>query len=319
MNINQNYSPQLIPITLSKSLHLPPNTNRTTKVSIPISSISSPFIPHQHFILNSALYIPHKLLQFYNHFSTITLSNTTLYPQFVTKGVCIGFLCSYIVQQRNIHTLIPTTKSRGAVKSFGEMPVSLDLVMDKSTNHYSNNSSKYFPIHNQYNTDVITNPIACYTIPSIHPQVDKDIRELATKLQHKQYHDALLALLSRFRRIFNTTEHNIADTPIHHVINTIPHTPPACKPYPQPDKEEPMYAIIQEFLQAGLISESHSPYAAPAILVKKKDGSYRFVVDYKKLNLITIKDSSPLPNMEESIRKLGQGYKYFSKLDLKSG
>jgi hypothetical protein len=42
-------------------------------------------------------------------------------------------------------------------------------------------------------------------------------------------------------------------------------------------------------------------------------------VDYKKLNLITIKDSSPLPNMEETIRKLGQGYSYFSKLDLKSG
>ncbi|CAF4618796.1 unnamed protein product [Rotaria magnacalcarata] len=76
---------------------------------------------------------------------------------------------------------------------------------------------------------------------------------------------------------------------------------------------------MQEFLKAGLISESHSPYAAPAILVKKKDGSYRFVVDYKKLNLITIKDSSPLPNMEDTIRKLGQCYNYFSKLDLKSG
>ena len=80
-----------------------------------------------------------------------------------------------------------------------------------------------------------------------------------------------------------------------------------------------MYKLIQEFLQAGLIQESHSPYAAPAILVKKKDGSYRFVVDYKRLNLITIKDSYPLPNMEETIRKLGQGYRYFSKLDLKSG
>jgi hypothetical protein len=80
-----------------------------------------------------------------------------------------------------------------------------------------------------------------------------------------------------------------------------------------------MYAIIQEFLQAGLITDSHSPYAAPAILVKKKDDTFRFIVDYKKFNLITIKDSSPLPNMEETIRKLGQGYKYFSKLDLKSG
>jgi hypothetical protein len=54
-------------------------------------------------------------------------------------------------------------------------------------------------------------------------------------------------------------------------------------------------------------------------LVKKTDGTRRLVVDYKKLNSITVKDSSPLPNIEEVIRKLGQGYKYFSKLDLKSG
>ncbi|CAF4507246.1 unnamed protein product, partial [Didymodactylos carnosus] len=80
-----------------------------------------------------------------------------------------------------------------------------------------------------------------------------------------------------------------------------------------------MYKIIQEFLKAGLITESNSPYAALAILVKKKDGNHRLVIDYKKLNLLTIKDSSPLPNMEDTIRKLGKGYNYFSKLDLKAG
>ncbi|CAF4668080.1 unnamed protein product, partial [Rotaria sp. Silwood2] len=153
----------------------------------------------------------------------------------------------------------------------------------------------------------------------MHPTVDKDIRNLVNKIENQHQHDTLLSLLFKFPQIFDTTQYNIANTSIHHVIKTIPHIPPACKPYPQPDKEEAMYSIIHEFLQAGLITESHSPYAAPAILVTKKDGSYRFVVDYKKLNLITIKDSSPLPNMEESIRKLGQGYKYFSKLDLKSG
>ncbi|CAM4983948.1 unnamed protein product, partial [Rotaria socialis] len=58
---------------------------------------------------------------------------------------------------------------------------------------------------------------------------------------------------------------------IEHVINTVPHSPPASRPYTQPDKEEAMYKMIQEFLHAGLIQESHSPYAAPAILVKKKD------------------------------------------------
>ncbi|CAF3236049.1 unnamed protein product, partial [Rotaria sp. Silwood2] len=61
------------------------------------------------------------------------------------------------------------------------------------------------------------------------------------------------------------------------------------------------------------------PYAAPALLVAKHDGSWRMVVDYKKLNNITIKDNYPLPNMEQAIPVLGGGYKFFSKLDMKSG
>ncbi|CAF4520551.1 unnamed protein product [Rotaria magnacalcarata] len=65
-----------------------------------------------------------------------------------------------------------------------------------------------------------------------------------------------------------------------------------------------MYQLVQEFLDASLISESASPYAAPAMLIKKKDASFRFVVDYKRLNAITIKDSYPLPNMEDTIQKL---------------
>ena len=157
------------------------------------------------------------------------------------------------------------------------------------------------------------------TINKMHSLTERDIHQLIRKINIKQQQDDLLTLLVRFHKIFDTTKHNIANTPIHHVINTVPHSPPACKPYPQPDTVEIMYNMIQEFLSAELVTESHSPYAAPAFLVKKHDGTHRFVVDYKKLNLITIKDSSPLPNMEDTIRQLGEGYKYFSKLDLKSG
>ncbi|CAF4554058.1 unnamed protein product [Rotaria sp. Silwood2] len=80
-----------------------------------------------------------------------------------------------------------------------------------------------------------------------------------------------------------------------------------------------MYKIIQELLHFGLIRTSYSPYAAPALLVAKHDGSWRMVVDYNKLNNITIKDNQPLPNMEQAIPVLGGGYKFFSKLDMKSG
>ncbi|CAF1094945.1 unnamed protein product [Rotaria sordida] len=80
-----------------------------------------------------------------------------------------------------------------------------------------------------------------------------------------------------------------------------------------------MYKIIQELLHFGLIRPSDSPYAAPALLVAKHDGTWSMVVDYKKLNNITIKDNHPLPNMEQAMQLLGDGHKVFSKLYMKSG
>ncbi|CAF1562969.1 unnamed protein product [Adineta ricciae] len=74
-----------------------------------------------------------------------------------------------------------------------------------------------------------------------------------------------------------------------------------------------------KLLDAGLVCTSQASYAAPALLVKKKDQSWRLVIDYKKLNSITIKDNYPLPNMEITLQSLGGGYSYFSKFNLKSG
>ena len=66
------------------------------------------------------------------------------------------------------------------------------------------------------------------------------------------------------------------------------------------------------------IRASNSQYSAPILLIKKRDGSYRFIVDYRKLNQITIQDNYPLPNLEQAIQIVG-GYQYYSKLDLRSG
>ncbi|CAN2388629.1 Reverse transcriptase (RNA-dependent DNA polymerase), partial [Pristimantis euphronides] len=71
-------------------------------------------------------------------------------------------------------------------------------------------------------------------------------------------------------------------------------------------------------LQAGIVRESQSPWAAPMVIVKKKDGSLRFCVDYRRLNACTVRDSYPLPWIEESLMALGKA-KYFSSLDLASG
>lgn len=85
-----------------------------------------------------------------------------------------------------------------------------------------------------------------------------------------------------------------------------------------PSDQEAVKQHLRELLDAGIIRESESPFASPIVLVCKKDGSIRLCIDYRKLNLRTIRDAYALPNIEETFTALS-GAKWFSVMDLKSG
>lgn len=76
--------------------------------------------------------------------------------------------------------------------------------------------------------------------------------------------------------------------------------------------------IIKDLLDKGIIEESDSEYASPILLVKKKDGSDRMCVDFRKLNEVTVKDRFPLPRIDDHIDRLGSN-KFFSRLDMATG
>lgn len=71
-------------------------------------------------------------------------------------------------------------------------------------------------------------------------------------------------------------------------------------------------------LNRGIIRPSTSPWASPIILVKKKDETDRLVVDFGRLNSVTLKDSYPLPRIEDALDAVN-GTKYFSYMDLMNG
>ena len=75
---------------------------------------------------------------------------------------------------------------------------------------------------------------------------------------------------------------------------------------------------IVELLKENKIRVSDSPYGAPILFAKKKDGRLRLCVDYCALNKNTISDSYPLPRIEELLSRL-KGAQYFSRLDLRDG
>ncbi len=77
--------------------------------------------------------------------------------------------------------------------------------------------------------------------------------------------------------------------------------------------------IISEMLEQGVIKESNSPWNSPLFLVPKKNGSYRPVIDFRRVNDATVDDHFPLPVLRDLLMCLGRGNKVFISLDLVSG
>ncbi|XP_077222075.1 uncharacterized protein LOC143855912 [Tasmannia lanceolata] len=103
-------------------------------------------------------------------------------------------------------------------------------------------------------------------------------------------------------------------------IELVPGANPISKrPYRMaPIELEELKKQLQELLDKGFIRPSVSPWGAPVLFVKKKDGSMRLCIDYRELNNVTIKNKYPLPRIDDLFDQL-QGAMYFSKIDLRSG
>ena len=109
-------------------------------------------------------------------------------------------------------------------------------------------------------------------------------------------------------------------TVVQHQIDSGNHKPIKFKPYQIPRAwDDQVKKMIQDMEKNGIISPTAtSPWGSPVVIVKKKDGSLRFCVDYRKLNAITKTSSYPIPLISELLDSLN-GASYFSSMDLASG
>jgi hypothetical protein len=132
--------------------------------------------------------------------------------------------------------------------------------------------------------------------------------------------DVLGDLLLRFEPLFAEPSDLPPQRHRCHQIRLVPGTPPvAVRPYRYAHhQKQELEQQCATMLRQGVIRASLSAFAAPVLLVKKSDGSWRFCVNYRALNAVTIKDKFPIPVVEELLDEL-RGAKFFSKLDLRSG
>ena len=96
------------------------------------------------------------------------------------------------------------------------------------------------------------------------------------------------------------------------------------KPIKQPPRRPPLAARdeedkqLDEMLETGIIEPSYSPWSSPVCMAKKKDGSFRFCIDYRRLNAVTKKDAYLVPHVKDALDSF-HGAKYFATIDLLSG
>lgn len=194
-----------------------------------------------------------------------------------------------------------------------EIPMKMTIRSPFKVTPYSNNSCN----------------LNCTDIDMKDLEVDDILDSNLTKLRLDHMNDeekgAINDLCREYKDIFYTDKLPLTFTnQVKHSIRTKNEDPIYVKPYRQPPAEtEEIRAQVKKLLENNIIRESYSPWNAPVHLVPKKmDASgevkYRMVIDYRRLNEITVDDRYPLPNITDLFDRLGRS-KYFTTLDLANG
>lgn len=159
--------------------------------------------------------------------------------------------------------------------------------------------------------------------PAVKAKVDALLGELLGKDSHlkKAEREQVKDLLMEYHHIFDDRPQYSGpqnDVP-YRIMQTDDGPPSYSMPYPMhPERLAALRELVQTYLDAGIITPSNSAWGSPVLLIPKKGGKFRFVVDYRKVNAKTKTLASPLPRMDDSLKMLGTG-KLFSSLDLTSG
>ena len=164
-----------------------------------------------------------------------------------------------------------------------------------------------------------------YTVSStretedLPPEMEEMISGIETTLMPEE-EQQLRDLVRKYRDIFAVKGEALGRTDVvRHEIDT-----GTARPIRMPPRRTPIHQVevveqaIEEMKKAGVIRPSDSPWSAPIVILKKKDGTCRFCVDFRRLNDVTVKDAYPLPRIEDNLDAMA-GSRWFTTLDMASG
>jgi hypothetical protein len=321
----------LIPVKLRYSTSIPPHTDQIVEVFALVAQAPKVlFSPNLQLQKRKNMVLAQALIQIQDYSTKLTITNLNDSPLYLSCDTHLGFV-SYLAQDDEIanenEIELKKLKESNNGKIFINQLVSTSSFVSNDRNYRVDNNnqsyknlgfstsplvSKTLPCANAINNSSQHTSSAIVDIEKTLDQAVQHIVDLKEKIQTRH-------VIEKYRKIFDTSSPTIARTSIHHTIPTGDHPPINSVPYRGSlQQQQALKKIINQLERSNQIRPSSSPWSSPVLLIKKKDGDYRFVVDYRRLNAVTTKDAFPIPTIESTLQQLA-GNSYFSKLDLRSG
>ena len=286
--------PSYSSVTLIHQTILAPYSESTVDVHIPDSDPRHMLFEPSSMFHRTPISVPPSLINIHQHRSRLLLRNPTDRAYTLSQNTCLGVVTPFRVLCGTACSSVSTSTSR-----------------PRSNLHRCYVCRRDF---------LSNNDLYRHLRDTCYPQeLREHITTLTNHLLDTSAQTKVQSILWKHAKLFDTTQPSKIDFLLDNAINTGDHRPVYTTPYRRsPTDHQAIDNETQILLRNEHIQPSTSPWCSPVVLVRKKDGTTRFCVDYRRLNEITTKDSFPLPRLDDIFDQLS-GSRYFTKLDLKSG
>jgi hypothetical protein len=295
--------PRTEPLVMSSShsITIPPFHQKFISGYVPIKSLDHAlFTPNLALQHTRLVLLPHSITHIRNHRGIISITNNTRHSKMIPRNTPLGFIS-------------PST-TESDVNALHELPMNSPHLSSEHSilflcSHCNVRFSSETALYEHF-IDCCNKDLTCTT---------KIIFKLIEHITDPVNRMKAYLMLHQYQEFFDDScLKGIHCTP-QHAINIGSHAPLAEHPRRTSFLNRQIIADeVKKMLHNGIISPSNSAWASPVVIVKKRDGSPRFCIDFRRLNYITQKDVYPLPRIDDVIERLN-GATIFSKLDLRSG